>query len=59
MKYLLPSISHSIIFDLAHDSETYLQKMDNLTLNLTNMACNSFNSSEIGSTGGFDQLSPV
>ena len=59
MKYLLPSIPHSIIFDLTHESETYLQKMDNLALNLTNMACNSFNSSAIGSTRGFDQLFPA
>ena len=59
MKCLLPSLPRSIIFDLAHDSETYLQKMNNLALNLTNMACNSFNSSAIGSTRGFDQLFPV
>ena len=30
MKYLLPSLPHSIIFDLTHDNETYLQKMNNV-----------------------------
>ena len=59
MKYLLPSLPHSIIFDLTHDNETYLQKMNNLSLNLTNMACNSFSSTAIGSTRGFDQLFPI
>ena len=59
MKYLLPSLPHSIIFDLTHDNETYLQKMNNLALNLTNMACNSFSSTAIGSTRGFDQLFPI
>ena len=59
MKYLLPSLPHSIIFDLTHDNETYLQKMNNLALNLTKMACNSFSSTAIGSTRGFDQLFPI
>ena len=59
MKYLLPSLPHSIIFDLTHDNETYLQKMNNLALNLTNIACNSFSSTAIGSTRGFDQLFPI
>ena len=59
MKYLLPSLPHSIIFDLTHDNETYLQKMNNLALNLTNMACNSFSSTAVGSTRGFDQLFPI
>ena len=59
MKYLLPSLPHSIIFDLTHDNETYLQKMNNLSLNLTNMACNSFSYTAIGSTRGFDQLFPI
>ena len=59
LKYLLPSLPHSIIFDLTHDNETYLQKMNNLSLNLTNMACNSFSSTAIGSTRGFDQLFPI
>ena len=59
MKYLLPSLPHSIIFDLTHDNETYLQKMNNLALNLTNMACNSFSSTAIGSTRGVDQLFPI
>ena len=59
MKYLLPSLPHSIIFDLTHDNETYLQKMNNLALNLTNMACNSFSATAIGSTRGFDQLFPI
>ena len=59
MKYLLPSLPHSIIFDLTHDNETYLQKMNNLALNLTKMACNAFSSTAIGSTRGFDQLFPI
>ena len=59
MKYLLPSLPHSIIFDLTHDNETYYQKMKNLSLNLTKMACNSFSSTAIGSTRGFDQLFPI
>ena len=59
MKYLLPSLPHSIIFDLTHDNETFLQKMNNLALNLTNMACNSFSSTAIGSTRGVDQLFPI
>ena len=59
MKYLLPSLPHSIIFDLTHDNETYYQKMNNLSLNLTNMACNSFSSTAIGTTRGFDQLFPI
>ena len=59
MKYLLPSLPHSIIFDLTHDNETYLQKMNNLALNLTKLACNSFSSTAIGSTRGFDQLFPI
>ena len=59
MKYLLPSLPHSIIFDLTHDNETFLQKMNNLALNLTNMACNSFSSTAIGTTRGVDQLFPL
>ena len=33
--------------------------MNNLALNLTKMACNSFSSTAIGSTRGFDQLFPI
>ena len=47
MKYLLPSLAYIIIFDLTHDNETYLQKMNNLALNLTKLACNSFSSTAI------------
>ena len=59
MKYLLPSLPHSIIFDLTHDNETYFQKRNNLSLNLSVMACNSFSSTAIGSTRGYDQLFPI
>ena len=59
MKYLLPSLPHSIIFDLTHDNETFLQKRNNLALNLSVMACNAFSSTAIGSTRGYDQLFPI
>ena len=59
MKFLLPCLPKSIIFDLTHDNETYLQKMGNLGLNLTQMACNALAATAIGSTRGYDQLFPI
>ena len=59
MKYLLPCLPKSIIFDLTHDNETYLQRMNNLGLNLTQMACNALAATAIGSTRGYDQLFPI
>ena len=59
MYYLQPSLPHSIIFDLTHDNETYLKLFNNLALNLTMMACDSFAHTAIGSTRGYDQLFPI
>ena len=59
MKYLVPRLPNSIIYDLTHDNETYYQKLNNLALNISFMACCSFSHSAIGSTRGFDQLFPI
>ena len=57
--YLSPSSLNTISFDLTHDNITYYQKFNNLGLNLTTLACNSFSPVAIGSTRGFDQLFPL
>ena len=59
INYLSPSSVNTISFDLTHDNITYYQKFNNLGLNLTTLACNSFSPVAIGSTRGFDQLFPL
>ena len=51
--------TNSIIFDITDKNETNYQKFKDLSLNLTQMSCNSFSSSAIGTSRGFDQLFPL
>ena len=57
-KYLSQSFPNTILFDLSIDNESYYQRYQNISLNLSMMACSSLLNCSTGSVRGFDQLFP-
>ncbi len=55
---LLPQNPPTLLYDLSLDNQSYYEQFNNLSLNLSMMACIGLLNCAIGSTRGYDQLFP-